>query len=193
MAKQLDAELIRKAFAIMGEFLRDRKVLGEIAVYGGSAVILQFSTGRQLTQDVDVKVVSHDGLVRQAADHAARRLGLLRSWLSDGVVMYTSRAESERDMVSVGVFPEDGHPGLRVVAAGPRYLLAMKLIALERSTLTDRDFQDAVALGAEVGANTESDLLEIIEQFFPGEPIPANTSARLGEIGAAIAARRNGL
>jgi hypothetical protein len=47
----LTDQVIRRAFSIMGEFLRDRKTVGEIAVYGGSAILLQFDW-RTTTHDV---------------------------------------------------------------------------------------------------------------------------------------------
>jgi hypothetical protein len=44
--KQLDREVIEEAFRIMGQYLLDRKALGEIAIYGGSAILLQFDWRR---------------------------------------------------------------------------------------------------------------------------------------------------
>ena len=40
--RQLDRATIEKAFQIMGQYLLDRKTLGEIAIYGGSAILFQF-------------------------------------------------------------------------------------------------------------------------------------------------------
>ncbi len=54
----------------------------------------------------------------------------------------------------VGTYPSPERVGLRVVAAKPSYMLAMKLSALERSTADDRDFADAVQLGIACGVNT---------------------------------------
>ena len=67
--KSLDLAEIKHAFSIMGEFLRDKKTVGEIAVYGGGAILLQFRW-RGSTRDVDATVISdgNHGLVRQAAD-----------------------------------------------------------------------------------------------------------------------------
>jgi hypothetical protein len=44
--KQLDRDIIEEAFRIMGQYLLDRKALGEIAIYGGSAILLQFDWRR---------------------------------------------------------------------------------------------------------------------------------------------------
>src|SRR5271170_7423361 len=92
--KKLTLDEIKRAFSIMGEFLRDKKTVGEIAVYRCSAILLQFRW-RHSTRDVDAIVVSdgNHGLVQQAGDQAATVLGLERSWLSEAVSQYTSRSE----------------------------------------------------------------------------------------------------
>src|SRR3977135_1786729 len=42
----LDKAKIKEAFRLMGQYLLDRKALGEIAVYGGRAILLQFEWRR---------------------------------------------------------------------------------------------------------------------------------------------------
>jgi hypothetical protein len=81
-AKPLDRARIEEAFRIMGQYLLDRKALGEIAIYGGSAVLFQFDW-RKSSQDVDARIVSDGshGLVIRAVREAAKRLGLSASWL----------------------------------------------------------------------------------------------------------------
>jgi hypothetical protein len=37
--QQLDRQAIERAFRLMGQYLLDRKALGEIAIYGGSAIL----------------------------------------------------------------------------------------------------------------------------------------------------------
>jgi len=118
--KKLTSDEIKHAFSIMGEFLRDKKTVGEIAVYGGRVILLQFRS-RDSTRDVDAVVVSdgNHGLVRQAADQAAIVLGLERSWLSEAVSHYTSTGASSSNLAVSGLYPETGRPGLRVVVARP--------------------------------------------------------------------------
>jgi hypothetical protein len=90
--KALDRAKIEEAFRVMGQFLLDRKALGEIAIYGGSAILFQFDW-RRTSQDVDARVISasHHGLVIRAAEEAARRRDLPRSWLNESVAMYALR------------------------------------------------------------------------------------------------------
>ena len=54
-AKPLDRARIEEAFRIMGQYLLDRKALGEIAIYGGSAILFQFDW-RKSSQDVDARI-----------------------------------------------------------------------------------------------------------------------------------------
>src|SRR5438270_637003 len=87
--KLLDRDTIEKAFRIMGQYLLDRKALGEIAIYGGSAILFQFDW-RKASRDVDARVTSDasHGLIMAAAADAATQLQLPRSWLTENVTMY---------------------------------------------------------------------------------------------------------
>ena len=184
--KKLDRETIEEAFRIMGQHLLDRKALGEIAIYGGSAILLQFDW-RRTSEDVDATVLSgNHGLVIRAAEEAARQLELPRSWLSESVAMYTRERETTSDRIFVGAYPSSERVGLRVVAAKPSYLLAMKLNALQRSTSDDRDFADAVQLGIACSVNTVDGLRDTFRSFFPDHDLPAVSEERLRELARAI-------
>ncbi len=178
--KLLDRAMIEKAFRLMGQYLLDRKTLGEIAIYGGSAILFQFDW-RQASRDVDARVTSEHshGVVMDASAYAAAELGLQKSWLSDSVAMYTRKRESEADRISLGLYPSPERFGLRVTAAKPSYILAMKLRALERTTIDDRDYDDAVKLGAECGVSTGEGLREVFRQFFQDDELPPKAKMRL--------------
>jgi hypothetical protein len=177
----LDRAKIEQAFRIMGQYLLDHKALGEIAIYGGSAILFQFDW-RRTSDDVDARIISagNHGLVAAAALEAASRLGLPRSWLNESVTMYARRPEQ------AGVYPTPERVGLRVVAAKPAYILAMKLGALERVTADDRDFDDAVNLSVACGVSTVDELREIFRSYFPDRELPAAAELRLSDIVQAI-------
>jgi hypothetical protein len=183
---ELDRAKIEEAFRIMGQYLLDRRVLGEIAIYG-SAILFQFDW-RRTSDDVDARIISdgHHGVVMQAAEEAARQLELPRSWLNENVAMYARRREQAGDRIFVGLYPSPERAGLRVVAAKPTYILAMKLNALERSTADDRDFQDAVNLGIASGVSTVEELRDVVRRFFPDQDLPAASELRLGDVARAI-------
>jgi hypothetical protein len=188
--KKLDRAKIEEAFRIMGQYLLERKAFGEIALYGGSAILYQFDW-RRTSEDVDARIISdgHHGMVALAAEQAAKQLGLARSWLDESVAMYARRLEEDSDRIFVGVYPSPERVGLRVMAAKPSYILAMKLSALERSTADDRDFQDAVHLGIACGVSTAEGLREVFVKFFPDQELPAAAELRLRELARAIQSR----
>ena len=185
--KKLDRGTIEEAFRIMGQYLLDRKALGEIAIYGGSAILLQFDW-RRTSEDVDATVLSgNHGLVMRAADEAARQLELPRSWLSESVAMYTRERETASDWIFVGAYPSPERVGLRVVAAQPSYILAMK-----RSTADDRDFADAVQLGVACGVDTVDGLRDNFRRYFPDHDLPAASEERLRDLARTIQAKSAG-
>ena len=188
--KLLDRETIERAFRLMGQYLLDRKALGEIAIYGGSAILFQFDW-RKASRDVGARVTSErsHGLVIDAAANAATQLGLPRSWLSENVAMYARRGEGEADRISLGLYPSPERFGLRVTAAKPSYILAMKLKALERATIDDRDYEDAINLGIECGVSSVDELREVFRQFFPDEDLPPRAALRLEELASDIRAK----
>jgi hypothetical protein len=188
--KRLDRARIEQAFRIMGQYLLDRKVLGEIAIYGGSAILFQFDW-RKTSQDVDARVISdsNHGLIIEAVKEAARQLDLPHSWLSESVSIYTRRNEGIADRVFVGVYPSPERFGLRVTAAKPDYILAMKLNALERSTIDDRDYQDAINLALECGVSTVDGLHGVFRKFFADQELSPVATLRMKDLALAIRAR----
>jgi hypothetical protein len=188
--KRLDRAKMEEAFAIMGRYLLDRRALGEIAVYGGSAILLQFEW-RKLSQDVDARIISdgNRGLVIEAVHYAAKQLGLSPSWLNESVAMYARRGEVDTDRVFVGTYPSPDRYGLRVTAAKPSYILAMKLGALERFTIDDRDYQDAINLGAACGVTTVEGLKDLFRKYFAEDELPLSAELRLRDLASAIQAK----
>jgi hypothetical protein len=181
---------MEEAFAIMGRYLLDRKALGEIAVYGGSAILLQFEW-RKLSQDVDARIISdgNHGLIVEAVKYAAKQLGLPPSWLNESVAMYARRGEVDADRIFVGTYPSPDRYGLRVTAAKPSYILAMKLGALERFTIDDRDYQDAINLGAACGVTTVDGLKDLFRKYFAEDELPLAAELRLRDLASAIQAK----
>jgi hypothetical protein len=186
----LNRAKIEEAFRIIGQYLLDRKTLGEIAIYGGSAILFQFDW-RKTSLDVDARVTSerNHGTVIDAVHEAAKQLHLPRSWLDESVTIYARRGEVDVDRILVGLYPSSERFGLRVTAAKPEYILAMKLKALDRVTTDDRDFQDAVGLGIECGITTIDQMRHVYRKFFGSEELPTTAQLRLSALIEAIRAR----
>jgi hypothetical protein len=65
----------------------------------------------------------------------------------------------------------------------------MKLVALERFTVDDRDYQDAINLGAECGVTTAEGLRDIYRKYFADEQLPFRAEVRLPDLANAIKAK----
>jgi hypothetical protein len=187
--QQLNRAKIEEAFRIIGQYLLDRKTLGEIAIYGGSAILFQFDW-RKTSLDVDARVTSerNHGIIIDAVHEAAKQLHLPRSWLNESVTIYARRGEGDADRILVGLYPSPERFGLRVTAAKPEYILAMKLKALDRATADDRDFQDAVGLGIACGITTIDQMHGVYGKFFGSEELPTTAQLRLSALIQAIRA-----
>lgn len=173
MAEPLDRDHLNKAFDLLGADLAEKGHFVEIAVYGGSAIMLQFEW-RRSTDDVDAVLrEGYDERVLAASvDVVGRRLGLPAGWLNDAVGMFTPLVESDSLFVAAGTYPAAGPSGLRVVLATPPYLLVLKLAALGASGRGDRDAEDARRLAQELGLLTEAELADLYASIMGEEPPP---------------------
>jgi hypothetical protein len=129
--------------------------------------------------------------VKDAAAFAALQLGLPDDWLNNYVGAFTAERESESFFSAYGAYPRGETPGLRVFLAKPEYICAMKLRALQRESIGDRDFEDAVRPAAELGIETTDDLRHLFASYFPGESLDRTAAARLPEIAEAVRSRRH--
>ena len=167
----LDRERLSHAFRLLGEDLAGTGVFIEIAVYGGSAIVMQFEW-RRSTEDVDAVV--REGYDERALGtsvaRVAERMGLPPDWLNNAVGMFTPLHESDGLFEMSGTYPDAGLPGLRVLLAKPHYLLAMKLKALANLDRGDRDLSDARNLAAELGLTQDEDLRKLYVSIHDEEP-----------------------
>ncbi len=170
----LDRTRLKEAFGLLGEDLARRGLFLEIAVYGGSALVLQFAW-RQTTQDVDAVVTTSydERLLAPSLAVVASALDLSGDWLNNAVGMFTPLHEDASLFEFAGEYPQD-RPGLRVLLARPTYLLAMKLKALSSFDRGERDLADARALAATLGIDaiaTLEDLYVSIHREAPNETV----------------------
>lgn len=154
----LDRETLLRAFRLLGDGLARRGVLADLYVFGGAAMALAFDN-RRTTRDVDATFHPH-GIVTQEAARVARDLNLPPWWLNEQASVYVAGNDAD----STCVFD---HPGLRVMAASARHLLAMKVLAGRA-----RDGQDIARLVQELGLTTTEQVLALVEEVFPEEPVP---------------------
>ena len=171
----LDRQDVERAFEEMGELLRRAKIAAEIAIYGGTAILLQFDVAFR-TGDVDARVRSGDhGAVLDAARRVADRRGWLRSWFSEAVTTYLSSTD---DVTLHRAYPDTGGAGLRVYVARPDYLLAMKLAAMRAGS---RDESDAALLSRASGITTFDAMIDLMTRYFPKDAPDPRRMAIIGQ------------
>lgn len=174
---EFDRGEIIKALSEVGEILYQRRKIGDIAVFGGSAMALQFDVAF-ITHDIDALIESGHGDVMDAVQEVGRRHGWTSTWLNEGVSAYLS-ADASDHLDSFATFPSPERVGLRVYVAKPEYLLALKLRALR---IGSRDIDDAIILARHLGLTTLDALSDIVRQNFPSEPLDQRKRMILSEL-----------
>jgi hypothetical protein len=156
----LDRTAIEDAFRRLGDRLARRGVVADLYVFGGAAMALAYD-GRRSTRDIDAVFQPH-GVVLDEARVVADELGLPQWWLNEQASAYVAPGG---DANAPRVFD---HPGLRVSAASPEHLLAMKVLAARR-----RDADDIRFLVKHLSLTTVDDVLALCADVFPDEEVPA--------------------
>ncbi|HUK70710.1 MAG TPA: DUF6036 family nucleotidyltransferase [Streptosporangiaceae bacterium] len=163
---------LERAFTALGERLVRRGVVADVFVVGGAAMALAYDAAR-VTRDVDARFVPH-GIVLDEARQVAKDLGLPPWWLNEQATAYIS---GKNDPGKRRVFD---HPGLRVMAASPEHVFAMKALAART-----RDIDDLRLLAGVIGVETAEAALRSCRQGC--RPFVV-TAARVGGVGEEIAA-----
>lgn len=177
-----DRASLRAALSALGEraFALGKTI--EISIYGGSALMLTFEW-RQATRDVDAVFEPDRELVRRLAAELAVEYGWDKEWLNDGVKGFLSPVDGAPHVKEFfATFPDEDRPGLRILIASPRYLFAMKCLAMRLAGEDARDLADIRALAHEIGVRTSEQALDIVASFYPGRAIPAKTQFGIEEL-----------
>lgn len=165
----LDRAALERAFRLLGDRLARRGVVADLYVFGGAAMALAYDS-RRSTRDIDAVFEPH-GIVLDEAKAVAKELGLPPWWLNEQASAYVAPGG---DPEAARIFD---HPGLRVEAASPRHLLAMKVLAARR-----RDAGDIGLLVQHLGLTTTDEVLRVCADVFPDEPVPDRARLVLEDI-----------
>ncbi len=155
-----NAAKIVKALEALGEELTIEGIRGQIFIVGGAAMALAYST-RRVTKDIDA-VFEPKSAIYAAAAKVAEDLKLPDDWLNDAAKAFMPG--------------EDEHPrpvpevrGIEVTTASPKYLLAMKLMAMRFG----EDDEDVEILLRECGLTSAQEALDLVKHMYPlQEPSP---------------------
>jgi len=153
-AASVNKQDIEKYLRMLGQELQQRQITGEILLADG-AVMLLVVQNREVTKDIDAYFPPGQAKdIREAAEIIARREGLPRHWLNDGVKgFFYTQPPTE-------IWAE--YPGLRVYTTSLDYLLAMKVISSR-----PEDIDDIKALVKKLNIASAQDVLNIVKKYVP--------------------------
>jgi hypothetical protein len=172
MPRSLNRDTLLAAFDEIGRAAVAAGTRMEIAVYGGSALMLA-SNFRFATEDVDVSQLQQPWpeWLRAVTERLAKENGWSADWFNDGVVFHLSAlAETAQDHLEFGTFPRGPEePGLLVYVPSAPYLLALKLKAIRVNDPVrgDQERLDILNLMRVVGIRTVDDAIDLLARFFP--------------------------
>ena len=180
----LTAQDLHDAFMELGALARREGKVIDLAVYGGSALMLA-SNFRVATQDVDAVVEGDQRTIARFTAEIARTRGWARDWLNDGVRTYLSpQVEGlAAHHALFRAYPSEQEPGLRVFVPSPEYLLAMKLMAMRLDPAGGKsDLADILNLMDVVGLTTLDDTIAFVAAFYPEARLSARMQLGLREL-----------
>jgi hypothetical protein len=156
----VDRDEIVTVLTALGAALSERGVAGEMYVVGGAAIALAYDP-RRSTRDVDA-VFEPKLAIYEAAMDVAERFGLPPGWLNDAVKGFLAGDDPEAS-------PILDVPGLRCLAASPRMLLALKVLAHRAG----EDEDDVLLLARALGISGADEVLAVAEDVFGDRLEPA--------------------
>ena len=165
----LDRKQLTRAFTALASKLQKQGVVGEVHVFGGAAMVLAFNA-REATRDVDA-LFEPDTQVIAAAHEVAKELRVPKSWLNNQASSYVSSRAGRGT-------PVFDHPNLRVMVTPTEHLLAMKV----RAARALRDAQDIRFLLKRLDISSMSEVLKVVAQYFPDDPLSERSRLLLEDI-----------
>jgi hypothetical protein len=167
--RQFNAAKIVSALQALGDELSREGVRGQIFIVGGAAMALAYST-RRVTKDIDA-AFEPKAVIYAAAEKVAEERGLPADWLNDAAKAFMPGKDPHARW-----FP--AIEGLEVTAASPRYLLAMKLMAMRFG----EDDEDIQILLDQCNVHSSKEALDLLKDMYPAKDPPAKTRFFLEEL-----------
>jgi hypothetical protein len=172
MPASFDRDQLLAAFDEIGRAAAGAGTRLEMAVYGGSALILA-SNFRYTTEDVDVARLEHPwpDWLGAVVERIARTNEWSADWFNDAVSFHLSTlADSAADHLEFGTFPRDNSPpGLVVYVPSASYLLALKLKAIRVSDPLrgEQERLDILNLMRVLDIRTIDEAIAVLARYFP--------------------------
>jgi hypothetical protein len=172
MAKKFDRAQLLDALDRVGLAAATNRETLEIAVYGGSALMLA-SNFRYASEDVDIAELRKPWpqWLEQVISEIAAENDWAEDWFNDAVTFHLSPlATTENDHVAFGTFPRNcNETGLKVYVPTAEYMLALKLKAIRIADPAkgEQETADILNLAKLLDLKTPQEALIILAKFFP--------------------------
>ena len=162
---------ILSLFELLNAELAVQDTHAELYLVGGAVMCLALGA-RDATRNVDAWF-KPTTVVREAAARVAARAGVPEQWLSDAVKRWLSpRGDFDR-------FLEHSH--VQVYVAHPKYLLALKCMAM-RLGEEFHDLDDVRYLLRHLDISTAAEALSVVTAYFDATQVPLKTRLALEEL-----------
>lgn len=175
MRTKLDKKTIEEAFDLVGSKAVERGIQTDIAVFGGSCLVLA-SDIREASGDIDAVFDTRSRTaLYEIVDEVANEMRLPSDWMNEAVRRSAPPpGEPQPPRIPYGDYPRNNTSacGLRVFLTTPEYMLAMKLLAqrgggIHEDEKAQSDRQDSLALIRVTGLDTKEKLQNLMRQFYP--------------------------
>lgn len=165
MKQELTRAMVEKALRRLGELAAADEIQLEIALYGGTAMMLAYDR-RVITRDVDAVVIPSN-VAERYIRQVAQELSLHEKWLNDDVRVYLGARGQTRPLEKFS-----DSPGLRINVATAGYLLAMKALAC-RDALPgyEGDLADLEWLIRKMKIRSVEEIQEYIDRYYEDDAI----------------------
>lgn len=167
--RQFSAAKILSALQALGDELGRQGIRGQIFIVGGAAMALAYST-RRVTKDIDA-AFEPKSAIYSAAEKVAEEHGLPADWLNDAAKAFMPGKDAQAR-------PLPDIKGIEVSTASPRYLLAMKLMAMRFG----EDDEDIEILLEQCDMHTTQEALDLLKDMYPSKEPPTKTRFFLEEL-----------
>ena len=176
---KLDRASLFSVLNDLGQHLAEQGVTMEIALYGGAAIMMHFEKDRDSTSDIDYVLRGNTkSVLNDAINDIGHKHCLGGNWMNDAVEIFVAPNANHLHM---GDFPRDGECGLRVYAASPEFLLALKVMSA-RCSLTTKDWQDIWNLADHLGIKDAGTCVEIARTYDPEFTLDTHKMLRLEDL-----------
>jgi hypothetical protein len=182
-----DRSVLEFALAELGRRCHAAGRTVEIAIYGGSAILLILNN-RIATRDVDGVFEKDKNFLKRLATDMANEFGWNDNWLNDGVKGFLSVIDGSSGVKHLfKTYPSEEQPGLRVFLPKAEYLFAMKCRAMRIGGVdSNSDIDDIRMLARAIGIRNSEEALNLVEAYYPGNLIEPKTRFGLEEIFTAL-------